>query len=574
MTYHDLYVFAPAILFLLVCWFVTEWLAWTRSHRAEATVDRTGWSSFSEPPPSGSASAALSSSAASQRLDRLPWTPFHTRLLLKLGASWAVIGFQVSLDLIFRVSQVQIKDLGSALTFYLLATAFGAVAFGRLADLLGRRFIYAAGFALCALGATLTSLSGNEWTLALFRFVTGLGVGAGYVATNTLMQEFAPARVRGWACLAVNASFWLGSAAVALGLALSLFQSPGDPSSPAGWRVAAGIGAALCLIVLFFRRSIPESPRWLLTHSRVLEAERIVEEVERSLPPGTVLDPVSEFVQLNPRPVRQTVREVWRIMWHRERGPTLLCFALMALQSFFYNALFFGYDRLLSDSVDASLIGWHMLAIALGNFSGPVVLGFLTDRKDGRRRTMAGTFLASGVLLTLTAVLFASWRANNFDPAYVTVAWTVIFFFASTAASSAYLTTGETFPTQIRGLAFGLVLAASMLAGVLGRFVFVWDVNFAQLFAAEALVIAAIMVMVAFAVAPVTAVAPVPREGDSIPDPARQSPVRSGDFARSNGAERRRRRPRSFLRLASFLRIPDWLLPDRSGKAVEDMVMV
>ena len=148
--------------------------------------------------------------------------------------------------------------------------------------------------------------------------------------------------------------------------------------------------------------------------------------------------------------------EVWQALFRTHRKRTLVGLSLMAAQAFFYNAIFFTYALVLTDfyDIEASQVGWYLLPFAAGNFLGPLLLGRLFDTV-GRRPMIATTYALSGLLLALTGALFA---AGVLSATWQTVAWTIIFFFASAAASSAYLTVSETFPLEIRALAIAFFL--------------------------------------------------------------------------------------------------------------------
>jgi MFS family permease len=454
------------------------------------------------------------------QIDWMPWAPFHTRLLLTLAAAWASVGLQVALVLILKGTMVEslgagTTDLSIALTLSLLGTALGALALGRLADRLGRRLAFFMSIALCALGAALTPFFEFFDSIAMLdvsRLVAGVGVGGACVAVNATVQEFMPALRRGWACLAANASFWLGAALAALG-SVWLFASPDAARVLDGSKIAFWASAALCLLVLpFLLRWVPESPRWLVTQGRTKEAEEIVEEIKASLPLSTtVLLPIARPVSFDTRLGRPTLIEVGRIMYRDHWRALLLCFALMSVQAFFYNAFFFGHVDVLQKQLafDPTGIGWHLLPIALGNFLGPILLGPLVDGRRGRRQTMTMTFGVSGALLFITALLFGLSGGGGpigFSPVLFTVAWTVIFFFTSTAASTAYLTSGELFPLEIRALAFAVVFAGSMgVGGVLSPWLFdlVVNVKSPTMIACVYAFAAVLMIVVAIAVAPV-----------------------------------------------------------------------
>jgi MFS family permease len=160
------------------------------------------------------------------------------------------------------------------------------------------------------------------------------------------------------------------------------------------------------------------------------------------------------------------LREVWQALFRTHRKRTLVGLSLMTAQAFFYNAIFFTYALVLTDfyDIEASRVGWYLLPFAAGNFLGPLLLGRLFDTV-GRRPMIAATYALSGLLLALTGALFA---AGVLSATWQTVAWTIIFFFASAAASSAYLTVSETFPLEIRALAIAFFFSVGTAIGGIG----------------------------------------------------------------------------------------------------------
>ncbi len=234
-----------------------------------------------------------------------------------------------------------------------------------------------------------------------------------------------------------------------------------------GWRLAFGIGAGLALGILYLRRYLPESPRWLMTHGRVPEAETVVDGIEAEVmrESGQNLGPPPAGISLRaggPTSLLEVARVLLRLYPRR----TLLGLILMAAQAFCYNAIFFTYALILTrfQGVAGGDVGLYILPFAVGNFLGPLLLGPLFDTL-GRRAMIGGTYLVAGALLFAVGALFA---ADLLTAATQTLGWTIVFFFASAAASSAYLTVGESFPLEIRALAIAVFYAFGTLAGGVG----------------------------------------------------------------------------------------------------------
>jgi MFS family permease len=459
------------------------------------------------------AEAAVIATDIPARLDRLPWGRFHTLVVVALGITWILDGLEVTLagaisPALKQSPRLQFSnaDVGFASSAYLAGAVLGALFFGWLTDRLGRKRLFFITLALYLVATAATALSWNLWSFALFRFFTGAGIGGEYTAINSTIQELVPARYRGWTDLVINGSFWVGAALGATGSIVLLDPAVLPPDF--GWRVAFLIGAVLGLVIFLMRLWLPESPRWLMTHGRIAEAKAALDDIEtRFRARGHVLagGPLA-VIRLRMR--RSTsLREVARTLFRNERRRTLVGLSLMAAQAFFYNAIFFTYALVLTDfyGIRADRVGWYLLPFALGNFLGPVVLGRLFDTV-GRRPMIAATYALSGVLLAVAGYLFA---AGVLSATGQTVAWMAIFFVASAAASSAYLTVSETFPLEIRALAIAFFYAVGTgIGGVAGPWLFGslidtgsrWSVFGGYLFG-SVLMLAAAVIAARFAVA-------------------------------------------------------------------------
>jgi MFS family permease len=316
-----------------------------------------------------------------------------------------------------------------------------------------------------------TGLSWDIYSFCLFRFLTGAGIGGEYTAINSTIQELIPARVRGWTDLVINGSFWIGAA---LGSFLSIALLRPEWIDPAwGWRIAFFVGGGIGLVILLLRTWIPESPRWLVTHGYAAEADRVVSGIEkRFTDEGITLPPPDESRHLRLKVRSHTpLSEVAQAMFVTSRRQTMVGLALMIAQAFFYNALFFTYALVLERFYDVpgGDVGWYLLPFALGSFLGPLVLGRLFDTV-GRRPMIGATYGISAVLLAVVGLVF---RADLLGPVGQTAAWMGVFFFASAAASSAYLTVAETFPLEIRALAIAAFYAIGTgIGGVSGPLLF------------------------------------------------------------------------------------------------------
>ncbi len=404
------------------------------------------------------------------RLDRLPWTRFHTLVVVALGITWILDGLEVTLAGSIAgalqespVLHFDAEEVGLVGTAYLIGAVTGAVVFGYLTDRLGRRKLFFVTLGLYLVATAATAFSWDFWSFAVFRALTGAGIGGEYTAINSAIQEFVPPRFRGRTDLAINGSFWIGAALGAAGAVV--FLQPGTLPPDWGWRAAFGIGSVLGLGILMLRRLLPESPRWLVLHARPGEAEAVVEQIERRVAraAGAPLPPPAagrmRLAASSHTPMARMVLAIVRDYPQR----AVLGLVLMGSQAFFYNAIFFTYALVLTQfyGVPSASIGWYVLPFAIGNFFGPLLLGPLFDR-IGRKPMIASTYAISGVLLAIVGYLF---REGAVDARELTLCWSGIFFFASAAASAAYLTVSESFPIEARALAIAFFYAVGTALG-------------------------------------------------------------------------------------------------------------
>jgi len=394
-----------------------------------------------------------------------------------LGVTWILDGLEVTLagtlsGALKQSTQLHFTnlDIGFASSAYLAGAVVGAFVFGALTDRYGRKKLFFITVAVYLLATAATGLSWSVASFAFFRFVTGAGIGGEYTAINSTIQELMPARVRGWTDLVINGSFWIGAAAGAAASLLLLDPAIIDPDI--GWRLAFLTGAALALIVFFMRLWIPESPRWLMTHGRMAEAEAVVAGIEERIRRSGREIPASALARVRLRVRHSTpVREIARSLFQFHRQRTLVGLMLMTAQAFFYNAIFFTYALILVDfyGIPSERVGWYILPFALGNVLGPLLLGRLFDT-IGRRPMITFTYAISGLLLAATGYLFMRGLVSAQTQ---TIAWMVIFFFASAAASSAYLTVSEIFPLEIRALTIAFFYAVGTgVGGIFGPLLF------------------------------------------------------------------------------------------------------
>jgi MFS family permease len=410
------------------------------------------------------------------RIDRLRWAPFHTRMVIALGTAWVLDGIEITIagaigpvlteQATLALSTTQV---GAIATVYLLGEVFGALFFGRLSDALGRKNLFVVTLGVYLAGNALTALTWGNGTLPLLflyltRFIAGAGIGGEYAAINSAIDEMMPAKYRGRVDIGVNGTYWGGAIIGTLGTFILLNQM----SLNIGWRLGFLLGPILGAMIWNLRRHLPESPRWLIMHGREAEAEENIAAIERDVEnSGQTLAPVDEANAIEIKPARaHGYLSLVKVLFRQYPSRSVLGASLMITQSFLYNAIFFTYTLVLTKfyAIDAADAPLYLIAFAVGNLAGPLTIGHLFDT-IGRRKMIAGTYLLSGVLLAITAVMFDRGMLNAITQ---TVAWCIIFFFASAGASSAYLTVSEIFPLEIRAQAIAVFFALAQCFGAIG----------------------------------------------------------------------------------------------------------
>ena len=441
------------------------------------------------------------------RLDRLPWARFHLMVVVALGITWVLDGLEVTIvGALSGVLQsehtlhLSTEEIGTVASCYVAGAVLGAIVFGWLTDRFGRRTMFYVTLVIYLGGVLLTAMSWGMVSFAMFRFITGLGIGGEYAAINSAIDELIPARLRGRIDLIVNGSYWIGAGIGAA--ATILLLNPGLLPVDLGWRLGFGIGGLLGLGILILRRHVPESPRWLVTHGYEKPAEDVVSGIEDAVRKETHQHSLGEpgkTLTIHPRK-SFGFGLIAKAMLAKYRARSALALSLMVAQAFLYNAVFFTYGLVLTRfyGVSAERIGLYILPLAVGNFLGPLLLGRFFDTV-GRRRMISTTFGLAGLLLIITGVLFATGRLSEVSQ---TAAWTVIFFFASAASSSAYLTASEIFPLETRALAIAVFYAAgTAIGGIAAPWLFGtligtgsrWNVFFGYCGAALLMLAAAVM---------------------------------------------------------------------------------
>jgi MFS family permease len=408
------------------------------------------------------------------RLDRLKWSAFHTRMVMALGIAWILDGLEITLaadvaDILEKKSTLAMspRAVGDIASVYLIGEVFGAIIFGRLSDKLGRRRLFLVTLGVYLVGSGLTALTlghGAGWVTWLYatRFIAGMGIGGEYAAINSAIDEMIPSHYRGRVDIGINGTYW-GGALIGTVAEYYILNHFGDTVN---WRIGFVIGPILALFVLYVRRNLPESPRWLIMHGREDEAEEAMKRIEQmSHEENLPMPDESKAIEISPRNDIGFFALAW-VLFRQMPRRSVLCACLMISQSFLYNAIFFTYALVLGTvyHVGSGTIPLYFIAFCVGNLAGPLLIGPLFDT-IGRRIMISATYLISGILLAATAWAFDANLLNGFTQ---TICWSVVFFFASAGASAGYLTVSEVFPLEVRAKAIAVFFAIAQCFGALG----------------------------------------------------------------------------------------------------------
>ena len=383
------------------------------------------------------------------RIDRLPWSKFHTRMVVALGVAWILDGLEITIASNVGPDLTQKSALGLSAssvadiaTWYLIGEVIGALFFGRLSDKLGRRnlFMITLGVYLVGSGLTAATPAGGKWFIYLYatRVIAGMGIGGEYAAINSAIDEMVPARYRGRVDLSVNGTYW-GGAVIGTLVTLYLLNNLAPDKS---WRLAFVVGPVLALVIIYVRRNLPESPRWQIMHGRESAAEASIAEIEDDVSATKgELPPVSDDEAIEITPTEKIgYLALLRVLFSRYPSRSILGAVLMITQSFLYNAIFFTYGLVLE-------------------------FFFNVSRNPTGDAMLPDTYLIAGLLLVVSAQLF---KAGMLNATTQTLCWVVIFFFASAGASAGYLTVSEVFPLEVRAKAIAVFFAIAQCFGFIG----------------------------------------------------------------------------------------------------------
>jgi MFS family permease len=409
------------------------------------------------------ASTGMSQLSPGARLDRLRWSQAHVGLLLALGAGWMFDSLEINLvgSVINPLSDhfhATTSQASRIFWVWLIGVLFGAMAGGRLADHFGRRRLFVITLLWYAAFTVLTALSPTLGVLYVLRFLTALGVGAEYSVINAAIMEFMPARVRGRAGAAVM-NFWpvgaIASGFIAY-LMLNTFALPNTVS----WRYGFALGGILALIVLLFRRRLPESPRWLVSQGRAQEAEAIVARLEQA----AGVDPAAPTTSATTEEASPNLRQALGELLRRYPGRLALGCALDLSEAFGYYGIFAVLSIVVLKRVhysDAEIPFFFILG-NLGALAGGIIMTVGFDRL-GRKRTVGVYYALAGASVGLLAV-----ATDTGSKAAVLGAFMISNAFATGAWTAAYPTFTELFPTHLRAAGVGVSVGVGRIGAAYG----------------------------------------------------------------------------------------------------------
>ncbi|SDV03633.1 Predicted arabinose efflux permease, MFS family [Microlunatus sagamiharensis] len=407
------------------------------------------------------------------RMDKMPWSRFHWMVIFGLGTAWILDGLEIQIVAAAGYAKdldMNSTEVGATATVYLIGQVVGALFFGRLTDKLGRKKLFIITLAVYLLGSGIAGFAPNMWFLWIFRFVAGAGIGGEYSAINSAIDELMPGKYRGRVDLAINGTYWAGAVLGSLG---SSFLLDTDRfAENIGWRIAFFIGPVLGLIIIFLRRHIPESPRWLVTHGQGEEAERIVSGIEQSVrengkEPPHLDESQAWWIKAHEGVTFRQLRYVFLELYPTR---TVLGLTLMITQSFLYNAIFFTSSLVLQNfyGKTPASAALYFFPFAIGNLLGPLILGRFFDTV-GRRKMIGGSYSIAAAVLFVSSLLF---QADLLSAGTHTALWCLSFFFASAGASAGYLTVSEIFPLEVRGQAISYFFSIAQIFGAVGPLIF------------------------------------------------------------------------------------------------------
>jgi MFS family permease len=473
-----------------------------------------------------------------KRLDNLPYSKFHTLIICSLGISWILDGYEVSLlsvlsGVVQNSFDVTEKEIGISGSLYLLGCVIGSLFFGFLASLYGRKTLFNVTLVIYGLSIITTSFSINIYMFFVCRFFTGIAVGGEYSSIFAAIDELIPPTIRGRADLIIDGTWHFGSFLASI-ISFFVLNNGNIVSENLLMRILFGLGAISIIPVIYMRKYIPESPRWLIYKKKYKEANIVMNSIEsrcnfntpknmnkdnkvdienkeslicnekletnNDISPFLICSKIStKQITNNDISKNYTFSDIFAFLFRTHRSRFFYALILMSSQAFFYNGIFYSYTLILQNfySIKKENVGLFLIPLSAASFLGPILFGKYFDSWS-RRKMIALTYITSGILLSLTSLNFL---IGYFGIVVQQIFWFITFLVASPAASSAHLTISEIFPIEMRSQAMAIFFSMGLgIGGVISPSLFGWlvskknreDIFISYLFAAFVMIFAGI----------------------------------------------------------------------------------
>lgn len=383
------------------------------------------------------------------RLEELPITRKHARLLGVSGIGWALDAMDVGLISFIMAALVVEWDLSKTEVSWLgsvgfIGMALGATLGGLLADKFGRRQVFALTLLVYGVATGASALAGSLALLMILRFFVGLGLGTELPVASTLISEFSPRAVRGRMVVLLEA-FWAVGWILAAVIGTFVVAS-----SPNGWRWALALGCIPALYSLIVRMGLPESVRFLESKNRHDEAEKVVASFEAS----------PQAFAIRPAPPARTTKVTAHHIWDPSvRGRTTALWIIWFCVNFSYYGAFIWIPSLLHSQGFTLVKSFSFtLIITLAQLPGYAVAAVLIENW-GRRKTLAAFLVGSAVAAWLFGMSSEQWQ--------IITAGCLLSFFNLGAWGALYAVGPELYPTNIRAAGTGAAAGFGRIASII-----------------------------------------------------------------------------------------------------------
>jgi len=399
------------------------------------------------------------------RLDRIPWTTWHSYIFAILFAGVILEGFSISLggatlgslEIAFHLSAFEAIILTP---IYLLGALVGAFLMGSLSDIMGRKRIFIATVIIVIIGSLIVALSFNYGSLILGRIVTAIGAEGEVAVANTALAEFVQPKLRGFIVASGNATaFDVGTFAASLVGFYAITLLPAD----IGWRVAFSSAIILGLIVFFARLKMPESVRYLIKKKRFQEAEKIVSEIEAMYEKktGKKLSPVTpEIISFS----KQSAGQKYVYLFKKYPKEIALAITLNLTEVWPYYSAFSVIPAILIKffKFTPKQSSLSLIYITLAGVAGIIVMSLALDY-IGRRKTITISYGIAALMWLIIALI-----SSIVSIAFFILLLVILYFWVYAAAGVLYPQISEMFPTEVRNTAVGTAIGIGRLGGIIG----------------------------------------------------------------------------------------------------------